>query len=68
MKVTEERITVVVQRRFDGLHPSDKRYTIEVDGATDYLEMLTADEVRCLIAVLQQALDTSEGKEASHGR
>ena len=52
----KERVFAVVA---EPISTGETRYTVEVNGMTDYLEVLTAEEVRTLIGMLQQVLDAN---------
>lgn len=57
------KTAVTVERVVDENGVGDWRYSIEVDDQIDFVELLTADEVRSLIGVLQRALDAHAGQE-----
>lgn len=62
--MNEKHITVSAEPI--GFFGGELRYTVEVNGMIDYLEIMSADEVRSLIAALQQALkDNGEEGGAS---
>ena len=56
--MNERKFAVVAEPISTG----ETRYTVEVNGMTDYPEVLTAEEVRTIIGMLQQVLDENEGK------
>ena len=57
------KTAVTVERVVDESGVGDWRYSIEVDDQIDFAELLTADEVRSLIGVLQRALDAHAVRE-----